>query len=100
MKKKKKAIEERAVEKLNKRKMGNMGGLSDKIVIGLCTFNRHEPLKEALDSLSQIYIPERTDVEFVLVDNDENAGAKYIFDAYAPDMPFPCHYFVEANRGL
>ncbi|MDR1891385.1 MAG: glycosyltransferase, partial [Puniceicoccales bacterium] len=27
-------------------------------------------------------------------------GAKYIFDAYAPDMPFPCHYFVEANRGL
>ncbi|MDR2432338.1 MAG: glycosyltransferase family 2 protein, partial [Puniceicoccales bacterium] len=59
-----------------------------------------EPLKEALDSLSQIDIPEKVEVEFVLIDNDENAGAKYIFDAYASDMPFKCHYFVEKNRGL
>ncbi|MDR1457338.1 MAG: glycosyltransferase family 2 protein [Puniceicoccales bacterium] len=73
---------------------------NDRIVIGLCTFNRPEPLKEALDSLSQIDIPEKTAVEFVLIDNDENAGAKYIFDAYASDMPFKCHYFVEKDRGL
>ncbi|MDR1233410.1 MAG: glycosyltransferase family 2 protein [Puniceicoccales bacterium] len=72
----------------------------DRIVIGLCTFNRHEPLKEALDSLSQIDIPETSEIEFVLVDNDGNGEAKYIFDAYAPDMPFKCHYFVEKNRGL
>ncbi|MDR0741897.1 MAG: glycosyltransferase [Puniceicoccales bacterium] len=77
-----------------------MGDSNDRIVIGLCTFNRHEPLKEALDSLAQIDIPEKTEVEFILVDNDENGGAKYIFDAYAPDMPFKCHYFVEKNRGL
>ncbi|MDR1173592.1 MAG: glycosyltransferase family 2 protein [Puniceicoccales bacterium] len=72
----------------------------DRIVIGLCTFNRHEPLKEALDSLSQIDIPETSEIEFVLVDNDGNGEAKYIFNAYAPDMPFKCHYFVEKNRGL
>ncbi|MDR2603448.1 MAG: glycosyltransferase family 2 protein [Puniceicoccales bacterium] len=72
----------------------------DRIVIGLCTFNRPEPLKEALDSLSQIDTPEKVEVEFVLVDNDENAGAKYIFDAYAPNMPFKCNYFVEKDRGL
>ncbi|MDR1528219.1 MAG: glycosyltransferase family 2 protein [Puniceicoccales bacterium] len=77
-----------------------MGDSNDRIVIGLCTFNRHEPLKEALDSLSQIDIPEKAEVEFILVDNNENGGAKYIFDAYALDMPFKCHYFVEKNRGL
>ncbi|MDR2628925.1 MAG: glycosyltransferase family 2 protein [Puniceicoccales bacterium] len=77
-----------------------MEDTNDRIVIGLCTFNRHEPLKEALDSLVQIDIPEKVEVEFVLVDNDENKGAKYIFDAYASDMPFKCHYFVEKNRGL
>jgi hypothetical protein len=37
---------------------------------------------------------------FISIDNDENAGAKCIFDAYAPDVPFPCRYYVEANRRL
>ncbi|MDR2776634.1 MAG: glycosyltransferase [Puniceicoccales bacterium] len=77
-----------------------MGDSNDRIVIGLCTFNRHEPLKEALDSLAQIDIPEGTEVEFILVDNDKNEGAKYIFDAYIHDMPFKCYYFMEKNRGL
>jgi glycosyltransferase involved in cell wall biosynthesis len=90
-----------AVVDVKQRENGmKMGDSNDKIVIGLCTFNRYEPLKEAMDCLLQIDVPERTDVEFVLVDNDKNAGAKYIFDAYAPDMPFQCHYFVEINRGL
>ncbi|MDR1401650.1 MAG: glycosyltransferase [Puniceicoccales bacterium] len=71
-----------------------------KIVIGLCTFNRHGPLKEALDSLSRISLPPGVDVEFVLIDNDANGGAKYIFDAYVPEIPFLSHYFVEKNRGL
>ncbi|MDR1596020.1 MAG: glycosyltransferase [Puniceicoccales bacterium] len=71
-----------------------------KIVVGLCTFNRYEQLKEALDSLSRVQLPEKVKVEFVLVDNDENGGAKYIFDANVPDMPFECHYFIEKNRGL
>ncbi|MDR1433161.1 MAG: glycosyltransferase family 2 protein [Puniceicoccales bacterium] len=71
-----------------------------KVVVGLCTFNRHEQLKEAMDSLSRVTVPALAAVEFVLVDNDESGGAKYIFDAYAPDMPFGCHYFIEKNRGL
>jgi hypothetical protein len=50
-----------------------MDDLNNKIAIRLCTCNRHEPLKEVLGRLSQIYIPEKTGVEFVLVDNDENA---------------------------
>ncbi|MDR2737921.1 MAG: glycosyltransferase [Puniceicoccales bacterium] len=72
----------------------------DRVVIGLCTLRRNEQLKEAMDSLSHIERPSGTEVEFVLIDNDENAGAKRIFDAYEPDMPFKSHYFVEARRGL
>jgi hypothetical protein len=45
-------------------------------------------------------IPGKADMGFILIDNDENAGAKCIFDTYAPDVPFPCRYFVEANRRL
>ncbi|MDR1413616.1 MAG: glycosyltransferase [Puniceicoccales bacterium] len=71
-----------------------------KIVIGLCTFNRHEQLKEALDSLVKLNLPDGVEVEFILVDNDANGGAEYIFDAYAAEMPFKSHYFVEKNRGL
>jgi GT2 family glycosyltransferase len=57
-------------------------------------------LKEAIDSLTQINIPKTREAEFVLVDKNENTGAKYIFDAYLSDMPFKCHYFVETSRGL
>jgi glycosyltransferase involved in cell wall biosynthesis len=73
---------------------------TDKIVIGLCTFKRNEPLKEALDSLTRVEIPADTVVEFILVDNDQSAGARPVFDAYMPDMPFRSHYFVEEKRGL
>jgi glycosyltransferase involved in cell wall biosynthesis len=73
---------------------------TDKIVIGLCTFKRNELLKEALDSLTRIEIPTSTVVEFILVDNDQSAGARSVFDAYMPDMPFRSYYFVEEKRGL
>jgi glycosyltransferase involved in cell wall biosynthesis len=81
-------------------KVENSESSKDKIVICLCTFERPEPLKEALDSLSRIVIPAVDSVEFVLVDNDKNGGAKHIFDAYEPEMRFKCHYFIEENRGL
>jgi glycosyltransferase involved in cell wall biosynthesis len=75
-------------------------GDGGKIVVGLCTFNRNEQLREALDSLANIELPAGVTVEFVLVDNDKDGGARHVFDDYERHMPFPCHYFVEPNRGL
>lgn len=72
----------------------------DKIVIGLCTFNRNEQLKEALDSLSHIILPENTECILLLIDNNQHGDAKYIFDAYHDDFPFKSYYIHEEHAGL
>lgn len=74
--------------------------IRDKIVIGLCTFNRNEQLKEALDSLSNIILPENAECILLLIDNNPHGDAKYIFDAYHDDFPFKSYYVHEAQTGL
>ncbi|MDR0715770.1 MAG: glycosyltransferase family 2 protein [Puniceicoccales bacterium] len=73
---------------------------SGKIVIGLCTYHRNELLDGALESLSRIELPSEVGVEFVLVDNDGDGGARPIFEYYVDEFPFKSYYFVEPNQGL
>lgn len=72
----------------------------DKIAIGLCTYNRNEQLKEALESLSNIMLPDKTECILLLVDNNQHADAKYIFDAYRDDFPCKSYYVYEKQTGL
>ncbi|MDR1255685.1 MAG: glycosyltransferase family 2 protein [Puniceicoccales bacterium] len=72
----------------------------NKIVVGLCTYHRNELLDGALESASRLELPPNVEVEFILVDNDPNGGAKPTFDYYADIFPFKSHYFIEPNQGL
>ncbi|MDR3274173.1 MAG: glycosyltransferase family 2 protein [Puniceicoccales bacterium] len=85
---------------MEKEKARGERSFSNKIVIGLCTYYRNELLDGALESLSRIDLPADVGVEFVLVDNDPDGGARPVFEYYADAFPFKAHYFVEPNQGL
>ncbi len=84
----------------NKNKQSTIKHSNKKIVVGLCTFHRNDLLDGAIESLSRNDLPDDASVEFVLVDNDTNGGAKEIFDYWHNALPFKSHYFIEPRQGI
>lgn len=80
--------------------MENQSKKNKKIVVGVCTFHRNQLLDGTLESLSRMNLPEDATVELVVVDNDENGGARTIFEDYQGIFPFESHYVIEPHQGI
>ncbi|MEM9327376.1 MAG: glycosyltransferase family 2 protein [Bacteroidota bacterium] len=72
----------------------------EKIAMGLGTFKRPKMLSDTLRSLSEIELPENTNVTLVLADNDKEATAEEVFEQFKPQFPFEARYLVVEERGI
>lgn len=70
------------------------------IVLSLCTYKRPNILRECLNSISKLKLPENIKVELLVIDNDELSSAKSLLDEYRDILTIPVHYFTETKRGL
>ncbi len=73
----------------------------------VCTFRRAH-LQYTLDSLGAQIVPDRVNVEIIIVDNDVSGSGRATADRFAQTCPFPVRYAIEPvqnialarNRGL
>lgn len=73
---------------------------SKRIVIGVCAYLRPTLLKQCLESLVKINIPEDVSVHLLLVDNDPDRSAKPVINSLEGSFAYPVHYFCEERRGI
>lgn len=57
-------------------------------------------LKQALNSLKEMNLPENVRVEILVVDNDKEASAQNTVEELSKGFPFKINYFVEEERGI
>ncbi|EPT9294290.1 glycosyltransferase family 2 protein [Vibrio parahaemolyticus] len=74
--------------------------MNKKITIALCTNNRPQLLKMAINSLSKIIIPECFIVDFILVDNDIKKSGLETFNDATRSLPFKSTYYLENEKGI
>lgn len=69
------------------------------ISVSMCTYKRQH-LRQTLDSIALLVIPEGVSVEVLVVDNDELQSAKAIIDAVQRDFPHPLNYYSEPVKNI
>lgn len=74
--------------------------MNKKITIALCTCNRPQLLRMAINSLSRIILPEDVIVDFILVDNDVNKTGLEPFNDSTRSLPFKSTYYLEKEKGI
>jgi glucosyl-dolichyl phosphate glucuronosyltransferase len=70
-----------------------------KASILICTYNRAELLKEALDSLVQLEVPSGLEWEALIVDNNSNDSTKAIIHSFCEKYPGRFRYIFEGRQG-
>ena len=70
-----------------------------KITVILCTFNRHQSLTRALDSVAASVLPESTEWEVLVVDNNSRDQTKEVVQAFCQMFPGRFRYLFEAKAG-
>ena len=71
-----------------------------QIAIAMGTYKRPKMLKEAIESLIDLEIPEGVSVKFILADNDTELSAKPILEDLAKKLPFESDYISVFNSGV
>lgn len=66
----------------------------------VCTYNRQERLKCALQSLSQLKAPANNSWEFIIVDNNSNDLTAQTVKDFASHCLVPTRYIFEPQQGL
>src|SRR6202021_1989861 len=75
-------------------------GLSSSVTIAIPTHNRARILRETLESLNAIAIPDAAAIECVVVDNASNDETPEVVDAAAKSSArFPIRRVFEARQG-
>lgn len=72
----------------------------EHIVMGVCTCQRPQLLKACLESLEAQDAPDGTVLQIVVVDNDEQASARPIVEAFSANARTRVHYVVEPIRSI
>ena len=75
-------------------------GQPEIVVIGLCTCKRPQMLRNCIASLVVQSVPEGCAVQVVVVDNDEQGGARSVVESFVDVSPYPVHYVHEPVRGI
>ncbi len=70
----------------------------DRIKICICTFQRHELLRQCLESLSRMQRPENVDVQVTVIDNDAEGSACHIVESAQPFLS--TLLIVSSNRSV
>lgn len=68
-----------------------------KITIAICTWNRSRLLRQTLDSLSKLSVPQEVNWEIIVVDNNSTDDTKAIVENFASSIPL--QYVFEAQQG-
>lgn len=71
-----------------------------KIVVTVATYQRAAMLRQLLDGLSAMVIPEGVVASLVIVDNDAAGSARAVVDSARVTHPLPIHYAIEPERNI
>ena len=71
-----------------------------RILVAAPTYRRNEMLDGLLRSLSELDIPERTDVHFVIIDNDRTGHARPVVEKWQQVFSHPLAYEREDAPGV
>jgi len=70
-----------------------------KITVVLCTYNRCQSLAKALNGIATQILPESTDWEVLVVDNNSTDGTRAVADDFCHRYPGRFRYVFEPNQG-
>jgi glycosyltransferase involved in cell wall biosynthesis len=70
------------------------------VTIAVCTYNRADRLRRALQSLQQIELPAGKDVELLVVDNASTDQTPDVAASFADADPIPVRYTREPAQGV
>lgn len=70
------------------------------ISIIVCTWNRAEMLRDALQSLAQLRLPDGITAEILVVDNASNDHTPQVTQDIAQESPIPVRYVMELQQGV
>src|SRR5579862_1106876 len=70
-----------------------------KITVILCTYNRHQSLAAALESIADQHLPAGADWEVVVVDNNSSDHTREVVDQYCRKYPNRFRYVFEPQPG-
>lgn len=71
-----------------------------KIAVTVATYQRAAMLRDLLDGLAAMVIPEGVAASLVIVDNDAAGSARAIVDGVRATHPLPIHYAIEPERNI
>lgn len=72
----------------------------EHIVIACCTYKRPLLLKQSINSLLCLALPDDIKIEILIIDNDQKQSAKNIVAKYQECSVVKIHYIVEDRLGL
>jgi glycosyltransferase involved in cell wall biosynthesis len=70
-----------------------------KVTIILCTYNRCDSLGRALQSLAASAMPDETDWEVLVVDNNSKDQTRAVVEEFSARYPGRFHYLFEGQQG-
>jgi len=71
-----------------------------KVLIAAPTYKRNDLLDGLLKSLNDLLIPDDLHVEFAIIDNDAEGGARPVVERWQSTICFPLHYLIEQAPGV
>jgi succinoglycan biosynthesis protein ExoM len=66
----------------------------------IATYQRPELLKNLLVSLGRQSLPYNTEMEIIVVDNDDRKSAEPTFKEFQKEFSVPCHYFIQPEKNI
>ncbi|BDQ02771.1 glycosyltransferase [Ignavibacterium sp.] len=70
------------------------------ISVCIATFKRQLLLEQLLESLSKLLIPENTEIEIIIVDNDKDRSAENVVQKFKTLTNFQVSYFVQPIKNI
>jgi glycosyltransferase involved in cell wall biosynthesis len=70
-----------------------------RLSVVICTWNRAESLQKTLDSIERCRVPEETDWEILIVDNNSTDGTSEVCQRFVQRNPQRYKYLIEKQQG-
>ncbi|MBD3677174.1 MAG: glycosyltransferase family 2 protein [Rhodobacteraceae bacterium] len=71
-----------------------------RIAVGAITRRRSDKLADLLGSFVRMEIPERTEIKFFIVENDESKASRDVVDGFRTSVAAPVRYDLETEPGI
>lgn len=73
---------------------------NNKISICIATYKRDDLLRELLQSLSKIILPDQINIETIIVDNDKDGTAQMVVSEFADEVKLNIRYFIQPIKNI